>query len=67
MRFGVLHASQMLMMWRRYTGLGDTQLSGTKELTDIRLAVARSIPFVQTPLFGLAGLGRDTASREIED
>ncbi len=58
-RFGIVPAGRMLLIWQRYAGLGDTQLGN--EAVDIRQACARAIPFRDTPLFGLARCWPDTA------
>lgn len=61
-RFGFVHASQMVLMWARFTGLGDTQL-GTGRAS-IVAAYHRAGDFRESPLMG-GGYGcLDTASRE---
>ena len=62
MRFGFVHASEMMLLWQRYTGLGDTQLG--QGPANILAAYYRAIPFNETPLMGSGYGARDTASRE---
>ncbi len=62
MRFGVTHAAQMLLLWRRFAVLDSTQLGTGK--ANIIAAFHRSGDFTETPLMGMGYGSPDSASRE---
>lgn len=61
-RFGFVHASEMMMMWRRFYGLDSTQLGIEK--ANIVEAYHRAGDFRETPLMGMGYGASDTASHE---